>query len=159
MNPLSLKKQTSQTSSIGYMETKEKLKKEIGARLRRIRKKLGFTQEEMVAFLDIGRANYSRIEKGEVFPNPTIFDVLYFRFNVNLEWLVCNEASMFRRDGAGDGGFNELVECSGEVKELLFHIENVPMLRHAILGFFLEYKEKNKKIIDPVLKKSKRQTA
>ncbi len=132
-----------------YMATKEKLKKEIGVRLRQIRKKLGLTQEDIVTYLDIGRANYSRIEKGEVFPNPTIFEVLYQRFNVSLEWVVCNIGQMFR--GEDEQEQIQLTTYSGEVKELLYHIEHVPMLKHAVLSFYLEYKAKNKKFIDQVL--------
>jgi transcriptional regulator with XRE-family HTH domain len=72
------------------------LKKEIGTKILEIRKTLHYTQEQMVRSFDCGRANYSRIEKGEVFPNPTILKVLREQYRVSLHWLICNEGKMIK---------------------------------------------------------------
>ena len=130
---------------------KAELKKEIGTRIREVRKSLGYTQDRMVEYFDCGRANYSRIEKGEVFPNPAMLKGLNQKFKVSLHWLVCGKGEMHENEnqykelklGAADGG---------EINELLIYIEKVPMVRHAILSFFLEYIEKNKTLIAPFLK-------
>jgi transcriptional regulator with XRE-family HTH domain len=135
---------------------KQQLRKEIGMKMRKIRKALGYTQVQMVSFFDIGRANYSRIEKGEIFPTPTTLNTLCREFHVSLDWLIANEGEMFipenkkqdtkkKRDS---GKYNQ------EVSDLLSLIEKVPMVRHAILGFFLEYKQKNQRIIQEILEKS-----
>lgn len=133
---------------------KQQLRKEIGMKMRKIRKALGYTQVQMVSFFEIGRANYSRIEKGEIFPNPTVLNTLCREFQVSLDWLIANEGEMFilqeqKQDAKKllDPG-----KYSQEVSDLLCHIENVPMVRHAILGFFLEYKKKNQGIIQEILK-------
>jgi transcriptional regulator with XRE-family HTH domain len=153
MSPKRIKKsQKSQGNDPRGEKRKVILKKEIGKRLREVRKDLGFTQDQMVDYFDCGRANYSRIEKGEVFPNPTMLEVLNLRFNVSLHWLVCNKGEMkqaqpeITQPEAGNPG--EGVP-SGEVRELVFFVENVPMIKHAVLGFFLEYMEENKKLIAP----------
>ena len=134
---------------------KHQLRKEIGMKMRKIRKALGYTQVQMVSFFDIGRANYSRIEKGEIFPTPTTLNTLCTEFNVSLDWLIANEGEMFiipnqeqdEKKNLDTGKHNQ------EIRDLLFHIETVPMVRHAVLGFFLEYKQKNQRIIREILEK------
>ena len=127
---------------------KEQLKQEIGMRMREVRKALGLTQEKMVENFDIGRANYSRIEKGEVFPNPSMLNTLRTQFNVSLDWLITNNDNMFipedgdRRKEAIDPG-----DYPDEIQDLLKHMKDIPMIKHAVLGFYLEYKIEHKKII------------
>ena len=134
---------------------KQHLRKEIGMKMRKIRKTLGYTQVQMVAFFDIGRANYSRIEKGEIFPTPTILNTLSREFHVSLDWLIANEGEMFILQNQEPDAKKILArgKYSQEIGDLLFHIEKVPMVRHAILGFFLEYKQKNQRIIQEILEK------
>ena len=128
---------------------KEELKKEIGDRMRKVRKTLGFTQEKMVKFFGMGRANYSRIEKGEVWPSPNILHTLRTKFNISLDWLITNAGKMFirEREKKADDEKLKFGEYSDEIKELHDYIEKVPMVKHAILSFFLEYKIKNQHII------------
>lgn len=149
MNPL--KDNDSSGQNPAKEKQKTELKKEIGARIREVRKSLGYTQDRMVEHFDCGRANYSRIEKGEVFPNPAMLRELNRVFKVSLHWLVCGKGEMLENEdqykelklGAVDGG---------EIKDLLVYLESVPMVRHAILSYFLEYVEKNKSLIAPFLK-------
>jgi transcriptional regulator with XRE-family HTH domain len=139
---------------------KEELKKAMGGRMRRIRKVLGFTQEKMVTFFDIGRANYSRIEKGEVWPSTCILHTLRTKFNISMDWLITNNGKMFIQEEEKrlyDKNFN-FGEYSKEVNELFSYIENVPMVKHAILSYFLEYKVKNHGIIQRFLDGSEQTT-
>ncbi len=140
-----------------YKTMKEKLKKEIGLRMRKVRKALGYTQERIVAYFNIGRANYSRIEKGEVLPNGAVLNSLRTKFGVSLDWLITNNGTMFV-PGCGPDAVQELEETAStqkidfgeygeEVQELLITMDKVSMVKHAVLGFFLEYKEKHKKVI------------
>ncbi len=123
---------------------KKELKREIGVRMRKIRKALGYTQEHIVSFFDIGRANYSRIEKGEVLPNAGVLNTLRVEFNVSLDWLITGGGKMFisALDSKGKGESIDFGEYAPEIRELLMYMENVPMVKHAVLGFFLEYKIK-----------------
>jgi transcriptional regulator with XRE-family HTH domain len=130
---------------------KEKLRKDIGVRMRKIRKKLGFTQDKMASYFDVGRANYSRIEKGEIFPNPTLLRTLKNEFNISLDWLITDKGDMFMMDKVGAASTIDFGEHAEEIKDLLFHMERIPMVRHTVLGFFFDYKEKNKKIIKEYL--------
>lgn len=140
---------------------KDKLKKEIGLRMRQVRKALGYTQEKIVSYFNIGRANYSRIEKGEVLPNGAVLNSLRTKFGVSLDWLITNNGKMFVRGRGPDAEQNaEETESSHkidfgdydeEIQELLITMEKVSMVKHAILGFFLEYREKHKKTIEHTL--------
>lgn len=123
---------------------KKELKRDIGARMRKIRKALNYTQENMVSHFDIGRANYSRIEKGEVLPNAAVLNTLRVEFNVSLDWLITGGGKMFvsAQEKKGKSDSIDFGEYAKEIRELLVYMEKVPMVKHAVLGFFLEYKIK-----------------
>lgn len=150
MSPKRSKKLTVEETS--KEEQKAMLKKEIGARIRYVRRMLGYTQEKMVASFDCGRANYSRIEKGEVFPNPAMLKALNKKFKVSLHWLICNKGQMLERKAMKSQQVK--MECleEAEIRELFLYMDTVPMVKHAVLGFFLEYKGKNKRLIEPLVK-------
>ena len=127
---------------------KEKLRKEIGQRLRELRKKMGMTQEQMIQYsdIDIGRANLSRIEKGEVFPGLSLLKNLQNKFNLNINWVLCETGEMFIKDSVPEPESDSFGKNKEEVTELLHHMAKIPALKHAVLSFFFEYKEKNKKL-------------
>ena len=140
---------------------KEDLKREIGLKMRKIRKAMGFTQEKMVSHFNIGRANYSRIEKGEVLPNATVLNCLRTQFGVSLDWLIAGFGNMFVRDENQDRG-KKTPESSGEAdnyreetRDLILTMEKIPMVKHAMLGFFLEYKVKHRDVIQEVMGKNR----
>lgn len=131
---------------------KNELKKEIGAKLRQLRKRLGLTQAEMVSHFNVGRANYSRIEKGEVFPNVAILFTLKKEFNVSLDWLIGGEGEMLTlTEEEARKKRLHWSDSSKEIDELFYHIEKVPMVKHAVLGFFLEYRSKNSQLIEKMV--------
>jgi transcriptional regulator with XRE-family HTH domain len=133
------------------LKMKEQLRREIGKRMRKIRKTLGFTQDQMVSPFTIGRANYSRIEKGEIFPQATILHTLRKKFNISLDWLIADEGEMYPEEKKEMIDVSNFGEYTEEIREMLRYMEEVPMLKHALLGFFIEYKVKNKNIIDQIL--------
>jgi len=135
---------------------KQKLRKTIGTKIRQLRESLGFTQVQMVESFDIGRANYSRIEKGEIFPNAEILHTLKTEFNVSLDWLITGEGRMHPPQKNNLKKALGLAKCGREMDELIYHIANVPMIKHAVLGHFLEYKMKNDELIQKLLKESKK---
>ncbi|MCP4216436.1 MAG: helix-turn-helix transcriptional regulator [bacterium] len=121
---------------------KTTLKEEVGGRMRKLRRELGYTQAEMVSHFNIGRANYSRIEKGEVFPNARVLSILKTKFGVSLDWLICGEGRMAPHKDNGDS-----LEVREEIPYMVRLMEAHRMVRHAVLGFFLEYTSKNKELL------------
>ncbi len=130
---------------------KQKLKKDFGIKLRKFRKSLGFTQAEMVSNFDVGRANYSRIEKGEVFSNVTILHTLKTKFNLSLNWLLSagQETSddQILLEKKQQKRTLDLSESNEEIEKLFHHMGKIPMIKHAVLGFFMEYQMKNDELI------------
>jgi transcriptional regulator with XRE-family HTH domain len=127
------------------------LKKEIGKRLRTFRKHLGYTQEKLAAFLSVTRADISSIEKGQIFPSLDMLQSLNKELNLSLHWLLFNEGEMIktvRRENK--------VHCpqSEEMEDLLWHLENVPAVRQAVLTFYFDYKANFWDIIHELLKSS-----
>ncbi len=145
---------------VNHNDKKKKvdLTKEIGRKIWKVRKALGYTQTELVSYFDIGRANYSRIENGEVWPNPTVLHTLRTKFDVSLDWLIADIGKMFIREtesfSAGENTGKGNIEYREEILELLSYMKNVPMVKHAVLGFFLEYKLKYDEIIQKSLKEN-----
>jgi len=126
------------------------LKNDIGLRMRKLRKHLGLTQAQLVSYFDIGRANYSRIEKGEVFPNPNTLYVLRTQFNVSLDWLLADIGTMFVDENkALDRQHTiEISKHASEIRDLLQYMEKSAMVKHAVLAYFLEYKMKHRNVLD-----------
>lgn len=139
---------------------KSKLKQDIGSRMQKIRKNFGWTQEKMAAHFQVGRANFSRIEKGDIFPNPFMLNVLKSDFNISLDWLICGDGEMFVSSSSEKiGGLPDFGVHMNEVQDLLFYMKRVPMVLHQVLGFFLNYKAKNRKLIHTFLKDLERKEA
>lgn len=136
---------------------KNELKRNIGAKFRDLRRMLGFTQAEMVESFNIGRANYSRIEKGEIFPNGEILFILKKKYNVCLDWLIADEGIMQPPRKRGMKLDLEFSKENSELDELNYLMNKIPMIKHAILGYFLEYKAKNKELIQKMLKEAEKE--
>ena len=131
---------------------KRKLKEEIGARLRMLRDTLGMTQADMVKYFDVCRANYSRIEQGKVAPNPHIMRILKTNFNISLDWLVTGEGGMRPPKRKKPGRTMDFVKDSKELNDLIRLMRKIPMVKHAMLGYYLEYKYKNFELIRDLLR-------
>ncbi|HLP46953.1 MAG TPA: helix-turn-helix transcriptional regulator [Candidatus Kapabacteria bacterium] len=115
------------------------LKKEIGRRMKEFRKQLRFTQFDMAPHCGIGRADLSRIEKGEVFPGIFLLTNLSKKFNLSLTWILLNEGDMFISD-AENIKKNGFMVHGEELQSLFIYLEKVPLLRHRILALFYEMK-------------------
>lgn len=119
--------------------------------MQRIRKDLGLKQAEMAVHFGIGRANYSRIEKGQIYPNEIVLHTLCTKFGVSLDWLIADEGSMKKAKALEETDFTK---CGEELDDLFYHVKKLPMVKHAVLGFFLEYKVKHNELIKTLLEEA-----
>lgn len=131
---------------------KKKHRKEVGRRVKKFRIHMDMLQSEMVEFLDMGRANYSRIEKGNISPGLSTLKILQDRFGLNPTWIINNMGEMILQEIEG-AKFN-FGKHKPEVEALLVHMEKVPALKHKILAFFHEYVAMNNAIIEAAFNKS-----
>lgn len=62
-------------------------------------------------------------------------------------WLVANKGPMFYSQKARAEAGPELANVMNEVKELLAHMEQIPLLRFEILSFFHKFKLEYKDVV------------
>ena len=66
------------------------IKKELGEKIKRIRKKRGFTQEQLTEMIDISSRNLSNIEIGASFLKAETLEKLLIALNITTEELFAN---------------------------------------------------------------------
>lgn len=67
--------------------------KESGIRIRRIRLKMGYTQEKVAGLLNVSRSVYSRIEAGKCGCSVDLFIQFSNLFGVSLDYLILGKYS------------------------------------------------------------------
>lgn len=68
------------------------IKKEIGAKIRRIRKQKGLTQEQLAEIMNISSRNLSNIELGLSFPKPETLETFLKALNISTQTLFSNDS-------------------------------------------------------------------
>jgi len=116
-----------------------------------VRKAFGLTQEQFVENFEIGRANYARIESGEIFPGISIMNVLRSKFNISMDWLISNKGEMFLQEKKEEDIVLDYGEDTEEIAEMLHIIQRIPRMKEEILSFFYDFRRKNKSILDRML--------
>lgn len=66
----------------------QKLNEYVGIKLRALRHAKNWTQDEVAMRLNVSRATYSRIERGETAGWTNLIDFILFVFHINVEELV-----------------------------------------------------------------------
>ena len=129
---------------------KKNLLKEISYKLRQVRLSLHLSPSEMADSLNIWRSTYHRNEAGETPIKVTTLHTLAEKREISLDWLVCGKGQMHYEHKE----INEdvppkrtLDSLPGDVRELVEHIEAVPMLRYEVLLFFHNLKQEKKDMI------------
>ncbi len=101
--------------------------KKIGERLRKLRKYMGLTQEQVAEILGIGRDAILRIEKGE--RKIDLQELMNFSklYNISMDELTMEEHNVSSNDIAFARGFNDLSEK--DKKEIISLIEYKNILK------------------------------
>lgn len=112
---------------VGVMYMKELNYKKIGERLRKLRKYMGLTQEQVAEILSVGRDAILRIEKGE--RKIDLQELMNFSklYNISMDELTMEEHTINSSDVAFARGFNELSEK--DKKEIISLIEYKNILK------------------------------
>jgi len=142
------------------------LLKDFSNKIFKYRESSGYSNKKMAAYFGVAPVNYTRYEQAIIFPN---FGALYsfaIKTGISLDWLVCGKGPMYfeekmekeeKEEKAASeekevtskkkGEQTELIGTmmDDEIKELVEHMERIPLLRHEILVSFYKFKEKNKK--------------
>ena len=112
---------------VGVMYMKELNYKKIGERLRKLRKYMGLTQEQVAEILSVGRDAILRIEKGD--RKIDLQELMNFSklYNISMDELTTEEHIINSSDVAFARGFNELSEK--DKKEIISLIEYKNILK------------------------------
>lgn len=112
---------------VGVMYMKELNYKKIGERLRKLRKYMGLTQEQVAEILSVGRDAILRIEKGD--RKIDLQELISFSklYNISMDELTTEEHTINSSDVAFARGFNELSEK--DKKEIISLIEYKNILK------------------------------
>ena len=130
-----------------------KLKKNIGQRLKQLRKHLKLSQNGMAVKLYIKKSTYYSYESGENTISIETLSTLSNDLKVSLDWLIANKGKMFVEEGLPPEDKKELQYFTNEVKELLYVMRHLPLVRYEVMGFYQKYKLENQEYITPLLKK------
>ena len=63
------------------------IRKELGEKIKRLRKELGYTQEQFAEMIDISSRNVSNIEQGISFPKPETLEKIVKSFGITTDKL------------------------------------------------------------------------
>lgn len=142
--------------------------KEIGQRVKEVRRYLNLRQNNFAQALDISNANLCEIEAGAAKPR---FEFLYnisLKFNVNLLYLLHGQGEMFIKspeEGITDEIKDEFDEAIKFLKKLPTHRKELTallrdfndsqMLRYAVISYYLTYKSQNWELIKRDIELSK----
>ena len=101
--------------------------KKIGERLRKLRKYMGLTQEQVAEILNVGRDAILRIEKGD--RKIDLQELMTFSklYNISIDELTAEEHSINRNNIIFARGFNKLSEK--DKKEIISLIEYKNILK------------------------------
>ncbi len=140
------------------------LAKDIGIKLRKIRKTLKIPNSQMAYRLGVGRGTYNRNEEGKNMPCVATLIKLAHGWNISLQWLLLNKGPMYYREGPPVEEIKEekppephpaikrLESLGDESEELLEHMDRIPLLRHKVMVLFHTFKEDRKEMIERAMK-------
>lgn len=127
-----------------------------GDKLRDIRERAGFTQQQVAAALNIDRSTYASYEIGRSQPNPASLVILAKLFNTPMEDLLDDELSMtyvqdIRRDKSVPGAEPYIGNSSRYLSNLSrsAHVYDLSKDEHALLCLYRAAdKELRREMID-----------
>ena len=141
--------------------TRAELVNMISERLQQVRKRYRHSRARMAKAMIASESTYYKYEKAESSPDVRKFYNMAKAFNVSLDWLIVGRGEMFYKepillsnpdveDGAADGEQAPALLNPGlreDVRELLVHMEHIPMLRYEVLAMFQHFKVNNKDLV------------
>lgn len=137
--------------------------KSVGARLKEVRDTLGLTLEKIHEATGFSRSLISEAENGIKKPSSIYLFALLDRFNVNANYILAGRGAMFISDspltpaksyGRPDDK-SPAVKFVEEYAEMMTYIENVDMVKYAMLSYFISFKTQNYSVIKKLLDSKK----
>lgn len=148
--------------------TRIELVKLISERLIRIRESFKYSRSQMAGAIGSTESSYYKNEIAKTSPDLVNYYSIAQAFNVSLDWLIVGRGEMFYKETAPAPepgarpkstrvkGSRDQPALMGEglrqdVKELLDHMEHIPMLRYEVLSMFQHFKANNKEMVAEIM--------
>ncbi|MGE5343994.1 MAG: helix-turn-helix domain-containing protein [Candidatus Omnitrophota bacterium] len=144
------------------METKCLVKfdfniEDIGKRFKLFRKSHNLTIPEIADQTSLSRDTLTEVEAGKTKPSAILMLALFKLYGLNINWWLSGKGKMIEKwDADYPKGDEEISTDTYEddYNQLLWYLENAPVAKYAVLGFFQEYIHKNKDIVDENIRKA-----
>ena len=123
-----------------------------GERLRDIRETLNLTLEKMQEITGFSKSLISAAEKGQKKPSAIYLFALLDQFNVNLNYVFTGKGAIFL-PGANLPMHTHSVnsELDKNYAELVYMLENIELIRYAMITEYIKFKAQNKAIISDMM--------
>lgn len=129
--------------------------KEIGERIREIRKQLKLSQKELGDKMNLSAGSLSEIETGKYNPSMDFVIKLAKNHNVNLYYLLLGEREMFVDPGLSlFGSIERFAVNIDDVKEFLYYFQRSPIIQYHILTQFKAKMITDKDVIEKDIEKA-----
>jgi transcriptional regulator with XRE-family HTH domain len=124
-------------------------KKEVGTRLKLIRRTLGYKQKDFASALTISSASLSDIESGKNVPRHDVIYNLYTKYNVSIYYLLHGKGEMFQvgkiKNIMESGYYGVHTEF---IREFYRYFCGSPLVRYEMMGFLRQFLLEKDKIIE-----------
>lgn len=129
---------------------------EVGKRLKNVRSSLKLSQSEMAHALNISNCYLSHIETGIGNPGIEFFTKLIKEYNVNLNYLMSGDGSMFIEKKAGPNkNERDFIDSISEQSDLVWLMENSPIFYNFIMGQGGKFFYDNELILEENVKRTR----
>lgn len=147
---------------------KIKTLKGIGERLRLVRKQLNYSAQEMAARLGLNYNSYYKNENNVTYPGLNTLYQVSEAHDISMDWLLFGKGPMYCREKNKEKELAELgkelelmrekvreqegkvagIMLKPELKELLEHMQRIPLLYHEVLAYFQRFKMENRELLE-----------
>ncbi len=130
-----------------YNRRKRITPRPIGARLFKIRNYFGYSQIQMAKQLELSRGGYGNNEKGKSLIDLNTAVTVRNKLGVSLEWLLFDNGPMFLPKEEEKKTAAPEHKIDREAGVMLKLMNQIPFIRHAVIGFFQKFQVDNEETI------------
>lgn len=155
---------------------RKELLKDIGYKLRKVRNTLNHSRPQMASRIGVVNSSYVRNENGETCPDIVSLRTLGRALGISLDWFICDKGPMYYKEKEEkpeekpeekEEEIQKEMEAvrepaleqepgnetwPAEIRELLDHMECIPLLRYELLAYFYKFKEEHKEMVVEAMK-------
>jgi transcriptional regulator with XRE-family HTH domain len=145
---------------------------EVGAKIKKLRQHFGLTRLQMASRFKVTSSAYYRNENGVTVPGLPSLRILCLDYDVSMDWLFFNKGPMFFKKKelppetpkkpqvekkpeektvpVEKPVDNQVKELAPELKELIEHMESIPLLHYQILAQFQQFKVEHPQLVKSI---------